>query len=50
MNGWPWFGQTQIDIAFRLVSHTQLNESLLLSGLDLFGQIGGTAGKFRLVI
>lgn len=45
LSGWPVFSQTIIQIDFLFVSHTQLNESLLLDGFNLFGQIGGTAGK-----
>lgn len=38
---------TIIDLNFILFSHTQLEESLQLDGLSLFGQIGGTAGNER---
>lgn len=44
LSGWPWLSKTGLWIGLLFVSHTQMNESLLLDELTIFGQIGGNAG------
>lgn len=44
---WPWRSNTHIFLQFLLVSHVELNESLLLDELTIFGQLGGNAGIYE---
>ena len=44
LSGWSWLSQAKVSLRLLFVSHSQLNESLLLDELTIFGQIGGNAG------
>lgn len=46
LSDWPWYSCTGVWQAFILATETELNESLLLDELTIFGQIGGNAGKW----
>ena len=44
LSGWSWLSKAKVLLGLFFVSHSQMNESLLLDELTILGQIGGNAG------